>query len=440
MALWLAIRYHLIPASRPVLKRVRVGTLVAIIPVVTLTGFAYWRYWVAVQQLPAVPLSLPEARLAALLALLPILFIRTSATRRDPVFYSLAAETPTVPLKIMILRNVGSRIAYAMVLILALAPLVVRLAASTAHSLLHLINDGLYVVTCGAAAILIEVACCRRRTRRAALALCFVGLLGVQTLLLLYRPWADVINTAMNAALLGACWALYVPRICPLMIQEYFNGLAVTTERKRNHRRRILDGVSVETRVYLKTFVLTGSSVIPVAAALAVYVYLVVFLIQGTPQEDAISTVMVLGFGVSFFYGSILVESSRNFNLLFSKVHSATFFRLTRLTLAPHCALTGLSFAGIVVLLALLGMMRVTPVLVLASYVVVLPLLSWSTAMIFLNRRLLSGLYYTALALATLVLSVVTPAAYAVYAVATCAITYRRGMQRYAAITTEDWT
>ncbi len=439
MALSLAIKYHLIPASRLVLKGVRVGTLAAIIPVVTLTGFAYWRYWVAVQQLPEVPLSLPEARLAALLVLLPILFIRTSATRRDPVFYSLAAENPTVPLKILILRNVGSRIAYAIVLILALAPLVVRLAASTAHSLLHLINDGLYVVTCGAAATLIEVACGRRRTRRAALALCFVGLLGVQTLLLLYRPWADVINAAVNAALLGACWTLYVPRIRPLLIQEYFNGLAVTTERKRNHLRRILDGVSVETRVYLNTFLFTGNSVIPVTAALAVYVYLVAFLIHGTPQEDTLSTVMVLGFGAAFFYGSIFIESARNFNLLFGKVHSATFFRLTRLTLVPHCALIGLPFAGIVVLLALLGMVRLAPVLMLASYVVVLPLLSWSTAMIFLNRRLLSGLYYTALALAALVLSVVAPAAYAVYAVVACAFTYRRGMLIYAAITVEDW-
>lgn len=393
----------------------------------------------AVQQLPEVPLSLPEARLAALLILLPTLFIRPSATRRDPVFYSLAAENPPVPLKILILRSVGSRIAYAIVLILALAPLAVRLAASTAHSLLHLINDGLYVVTCGAAATLIEVTCGRRRTLRAPLALCFVGLFGIQTLLLLYRPWADVINTAVNAALLGACWALYVPRICPLLIQEYFNGLAVTTERKRNHRRRILDGVSVETRVSLNTFLFTGNSVIPVAAALAVYVYLILFLIRGSRPEEAMPTVMVIGFGVAFFYGSIFVESARNFNLLFGKVHSATFFRLTRLTLVPHCALIGLSFAGIVVLLALRGMMRLTPVLMLASYVVVLPLLSWSTAMTFLNRRLLSGLYYTALALAALVLSVVAPAAYAVYAVVTCAVTYRRGMLRYAALTAEDW-
>ena len=439
MALWLAIRYHLVPAAKQVFEGVRVGTLAAVIPVVTLTGFAYWRYWVAVQQLPEVPLSLPEARLAALLILLPTLFIRPSATRRDPVFYSLAAENPTVPLKILILRSAGSRIAYAIVLILALAPLVVRLTASTAHSLLHLINDGLYVVTCGAAATLIEVTCGTRRTLRGLLVLCFVGLLGVQTLLLLYRPWADVINTAANAALLAACWTLYLPRICPLLIQEYFNGLAVTAERKRNHRRRILRGVSVEMRVSLNTFLITGNSVIPAAAALAAYVYLILFLIRGPRLEEALPAVMVLGFGAAFFYGSIFIESARNFNVLFGKVHSATFFRLARLTLVPHCALIGLSFAGIVVLLALLGMVRLAPVLMLASYVVVLPFLSWSTAMIFLNRRLLSGLYYTALALAALVLSVVAPAAYAVYAVVTCAVTYRRGMLRYAALTAEDW-
>lgn len=125
--------------------------------------------------------------------------------------------------------------------------------------------------------------------------------------------------------------------------------------------------------------------------------YLVLFLFRGSPQEDQLSTVMVLGFGVAFFYSSIFIESARNFNILFSKVHSVTFFRLTRLMLAPHCTLIGLSFAVIVVLLTLLGMMRLTPVLMLTSYVVVFPLLSWSTAMIFLNRRLLSGLYNVAL-------------------------------------------
>lgn len=301
------------------------------IPAVTLIGFAYWEYRAAVQQLTTVPLSLPEARLCVLLALLPILFIRTSGTRRDSVFYSMATECPAVTLKTMILRNVGSR-----------------------------------------------------------------------------RP-------------------------------------IVITERIGSRRRGVLDSLNVDIRVYLNTFLLTGNSVVPVASALAAYACLIVFLIRGTPPEDPSSIVMVLGFGVVFFYSSIFVESGRNFNLLFSKVHTATFFRLTRLMLAPHWVLTGLLVAVIVVLLGLFGMTRLTPVLILMlmSYVAVLPLLSWSSAMTFLNRRLLSGLYNTALALGGLVLSVIAPVAYAVYAAVICMVMYRRGMLRYTAFTVNriaDWT
>ena len=439
MALSLSIRYHLIPATRIVFKRVRVGTVVATIPVAALIGFAYWRYWVAVQQLPAMPLSLPEARLCVLLALFPILFIRTSGTRRDSVFYSMATECPAVTLKIMILRNVGSRITYALLLLLAVTPLVGRLATSIGQSLLHLSNDGLYLVTCCTAATLIDVASGGRRTRRVWLATCFLSLLGIETMLLFNYPWADITIATVNAALLGACWALYIPRINPLLIQEYFNGPVVITERRSRRRGGILDSLNVETRVYLKTFLLSGNSVVPVAAALAVYVYLVLFLIRGTPMEDPLAMVMMLGFGVAFFYSSIFVESSHNFNLLFGKVHAVTFFRLTRLILAPHCALIGILVAVIVALIELFGMMRLTPFLMLMSYVVVLPLLSWSISMIFLNRRLLSGLYNTTLALTGLVLSVVAPAVYAVFAIVACAVMYRRGMLRYAAFMVEEW-
>lgn len=439
MALSLAIKYHLIPAARLVFKRVRVGTLAAMIPVVTLIGFAYWEYRAAVQQLTTVPLSLPEARLCVLLALLPILFIRTSGTRRDSVFYSMATECPAVTLKIMILRNVGSRIAYALLLLLAVAPLVVRLANSVGQSLLHLTNDGLYFVTCCTAATLIDVASCGRRTRRVWLAACFLGLLGIETLLLFNRHWADLVTAAVNAALLSVCWALYIPRINPLLIQEYVNRPIVITERIGSRLRGILDSLNVDIRVYLNTYLLTGNSVVPVASALAAYACLIVFLIRGTPPEDPSSIVMVLGFGVVFFYSSIFVESGRNFNLLFSKVHTATFFRLTRLMLAPHCVLTGLLVAAIVLLLGPFGMTRLAPVLMLMSYVAVLPLLSWSSAMTFLNRRLLSGLYNTALALGGLVLSVIAPVVYAVYAAVICIVMYRRGMLRYTAFTLEEW-
>lgn len=438
MALSLAIKYHIIPAARLVFKRVRVGTLAAMIPVVTLIGFAYWEYRTAVQQLTTVPLSLPEARLCVLLALLPILFIRTSGTRRDSVFYSMATECPAVTLKIMILRNVGSRIAYALLLLLAVAPLVVRLSTSIGQSLLHLTNDGLYFVICCAAAPLIDVASSGRRTRRVWLAACFFGLLGIETLLLFRWHWADLVAAAVNVALLGACWALYIPRINPLLIQEYVNRPIVITERIGS-RRGILDSLNVDIRVYLNTYLLTGNSVVPVASALAAYACLIVFLIRGTPPEDPSSIVMVLGFGVVFFYSSIFVESGRNFNLLFSKVHTVTFFRLTRLMLAPHWVLTGLLVAVIVLLFGPFGMTRLTPVLMLMSYVAVLPLLSWSSAMTFFNRRLLSGLYNTALALGGLVLSVIAPVAYAVYAAVICIVMYRRGMLRYTAFTLEEW-
>lgn len=441
MYLLVAVRYHLVPVARRILKRTSAfTTFAAYIPIAMLTGYGYWRYGVAVQQLPDLPLSLPMARLGTLLGLVPILFIRTPVTRRDSLFHSMATEDPTMALKIMILRNLGSRCVYVLLLVLGVAPFVVRLSDSLEQSILHLVSDGVYVVIYCGAVTLIDCASTGRPRYRIPLLLCVLSLVGIETLFLFYRPWADVVSVALNVTVVGVCWVRYIPRMKPVSIQEYFNGLVAITDRKRRRLRGILDAVGVETKVYLKSFLLTANSVIPVIAALAVYVGLVVFLIRGTQQEEPLSSVIVLGFGASFFYSNILIESFRNFNLMFIKMSPVTFFRLTRLILTPHCIIVGLSTAVIVVLLTLLGMAQWTPVLLLISYVVFLPTLSWSVAMRFLNSRILGGLYNAVLALGGLVLSVVAPAVYVLYAVVTGVFMYRRGMRRYAALTVEDWT
>ncbi len=439
MYLLVAVRYHLVPVARRILKRTSAFTFAAYIPIAMLTGYGYWRYGVAVQQLPDLPLSLPMARLGTLLGLVPILFIRTPVTRGASIFHSMATEEPTMALKIMILRNLGSRCAYVLLLVLGAAPFVVRLSDSLEQSILHLVSDGVYVVIYCAAVTLIDCASTGRPRYRIALLLCVLSLVGIETLLLFYRPWADVVSVALNVTVVGVCWTRYIPRMKPVLIQEYFNGLVAITDRKRRRLRGILDAVGVETKVYLKSFLLTANSVIPIVAALAVYVGLVVFLIRGTQQDEPLSSVMVLGFGASFFYSNILIENFRNFNLMFIKMSPVTFFRLTRSILTPHCIIVGLSTAVIVVLLTLLGMAQWTPALLLISYVVFLPTLSWSVAMRFLNSRILGGLYNAVLALGGLVLSVVAPAVYVLYAVVTGVFMYRRGMRRYAALTVEDW-
>ena len=438
MYLLVAVRYHLVPVARRILKRTSAFTFAAYTPIAMLTGFGYWRYGVAVQQLPDLPLSLPMARLGTLLGLVPILFIRTPVTRRVSLFHSMATEEPAMALKIMILRNLGSRCVYALLLVLGVAPFVVRLSDSLEQSILHLVSDGVYAVIYCGAVTLIDCASTGRSGYRIPLLLCVLSLVGIETLFLFYRPWADVVSVALNVTVVGVCWTRYIPRMKPVSIQEYFNGLVAITDKKRRRLRSILDAVGVETRVYLRSFLLTSNSVIPVVAALAVYVGLVVFLIRGTQQEEPLSSVVVLGFGASFFYSNILIESFRNFNLMFIKMSPVTFFRLTRLILTPHCIIVGLSTAVIVVLLTLLGMARLTPVLLLTSYVVFLPILSWSVAMRFLNSRMLGGLYNAVLALGGLVLSVVAPAVYVLYAAVTGAVMYRRGMRRYAALTVDS--
>lgn len=438
MSLLVAIRYHLVPVARRVLKRTNAFTLVACIPIVTLAGFVYWRYGVAVQQLPDVPLSMPMARLGTVLGLAPILFIRTPVPRGASIFHSMATEDPTMALKIMILRNAGSRCAYVLLLVLGVAPFVVRFANSLEQSILHLVSDGVYVVIYCGAVSLIDCASTRRPRYRIPLVLCVLSLVGLETLLLLYRPWADVVSVVLNVTVIGVCWGRYIPSMEPALIQEYFNGHVVINDRRRSRLRGIPDAVGVETNVYLKSFLLTPNSAIPVIAALAVYVALVALLIRGTQQEEPLSSVIVLGFGASFFYSNILIESFRNFNLMFTKMNQVTFLRLTRLILTPHCAIVGLSTAVIVVLLTLLGRAQLTPVLLLISYVVFLPTLSWSVAMRFLNSRMLGGLYNALLALGGLVLSVVVPAAYVLYAAVVGIFMYRRGMRRYAALTVES--
>ena len=439
MYLFLAIRYHLVPIARRILKRTSVRTFAAYIPIVALLGFGYWRYGAAVQQLPDVPLTMPMARLGTLLGLAPILFIRTPVTRGASIFHSMATEDPTMALKMMILSNVGSRCGYVLLLVLGVAPFVVRLSHSLEQSILHLVSDGVYVVIFCSAAAFIDCASTGRPKYRVPLVFCVLSLVGIETLLLFYRPWADVAGVVLNVTVVGICWTRYIPRMDPILIQEYLNGFAVINDRRRRRLRGILDAVGVETKVYLKSFLLTTNSVIPVIATLAVYVGLLVFLIRGTPQEEPLSTVMVLGFGVSFFYSNILIESFRNFNFMFIRMSPVTFFRLTRLILTPHCTIVGLSTAVIVVLLTLLGRARLTPVLLLISYVVFLPTLSWSVAMRFLNSRILGGLYNAMLALGGLVLSVIAPAVYVLYAVAAGVFMYRQGMRRYAALTVEDW-
>ena len=347
MYLLVAIRYHLVPVARRILKRASVRTFAAYIPIVALLGFGYWRYGAAVQQLPDVPLTMPMARLGTLLGLAPILFIRTPVTRGASIFHSMATEDPTMALKMMILSNVGSRCGYVLLLVLGVAPFVVRLSHSLEQSILHLVSDGVYVVIYCGAVTLIDCASTGRTKYRVPLVLCVLSLVGIETLLLFYRPWADVAGVVLNVTVVGICWTRYIPRMDPILIQEYLNGLAVINDRRRSRLRGILDAVGVETKVYLKSFLLTTNSVIPVIAALAIYGGLLVFLIRGTPQEEPLSSVMVLGFGASFFYSNILIESFRNFNLMFVKMSPVTFFRLTRLILTPHCTIVGLSTAVI---------------------------------------------------------------------------------------------
>lgn len=366
---------------------------------------------------------------------------RETASRGASIFHSLSAADPAASLKIVTLKSVGSRCRYGLLPVLGMTPFVVRLSTSVEQALLHSIGDVTYVFVYCIVAALTDAACVGRQPRRIPLALCLLALAGVQTLLLSYWPSADMANIAViavNVVVFSICWSLVIPRMDPALIQEYFNRF-VAQDRRTIRLRRIIDVFGVETRVYLDGFVLTGASAIPVIAALAVYVYLVLFLVRGAILDEPLSTVLVLGFAVSFLYGSVLVESFRNLNLLFVKMQPVTFFRLTRLILTPHCAVAGALMAVVLVLLALLGSLRLGSVLILTSYVLFLPILAWSLAMRFLRSRLLAGLYYTVLALAGIVLAVTAPAAYALYAAAAGAITYRRGMRRFAGLTAEDW-
>lgn len=437
MAFTLVIRYHLIPAAKRFFRRTSAFSFMAYIPLVTLTGFAYWRYFIAIQQLPEVPLSLRAVRLGILAGLAPVLLLPAPVTRGASTFYSLAAGNPATSLKIVTLKNVGSRFPYALLLMFGAAPFVARLSTSVEQALFHLIGDVTYVFVFCTAAVLIDAACAGRLPRKMLLAPCVLALAGVQALLPPYWQLAGVASAAVNVTALYVCWTLVIPRIDPTLTQEYLNRY-VAHGRRTFRLRRIIDVFSVETRVYLDCFVFTGRSAIPVVAALAVYAYLILFLVRGANGAEPLATVMVLGFGVTFLHSSALIESFGNFNLLFAKLQPVTFLRLTRLILTPHCAVVGVAAAAAVALLALRGLIQPAPVLILLSYAVFLPALAWSLAMRFLHSRLLAGLYYAVLALAGVVLAVTVPAVYAPYAAAVCAIAYRRGMRRFAGLAAED--
>lgn len=438
MALSLVIRYHLMPAATRFFRRTNALSFVAAIPIAALIGFAYRSYFSVIQQLAEGPLSLRDARLAVLAGLAPVLLLRAPVTRGSSMFHALAAADPAASLKIATLKNAGSRFPYALLPVLGAAPFVFRLSTSVEQALLHAAGDVTYAFVFGSAAVLIDAACIRRPPRRVLLALGVLALVCAWTLVVAHGPPAGIAVAAVNVMALCVCWTLVIPRMDPALVREYFNR-RVTQDRGTRRLRRIIDLFGVETRVYLDSFVFTATSVIPMIAALAAYAYLVVFLVRGARQEEPLSTVMALGFGAAFLHGSVLIESFRNFNLLFAKMQPVTFFRLTRLILTPHCAVIGVAIAALAVLLALRGLMQPAPVLILMSFAVFLPALAWSIAMRFLRSRLLAGLYYAVLALAGIVLAVTVPAAYAPYAAATCAVAYRRGMRRYAGLTVEDW-
>jgi len=446
----LFVRYHVRPAVRRLLASITPVSVLSAAVLGAVAGYAYVQFFTAVMQGRLLAsASLPLLR-AVMLPFVAGFLIAGLRKRRGLVtFCSLTRLEPGNALRLLLLSNAGKPLRWAAIYVAAVLPVVVGLTPSLQRAVLHVAGDAVAVVLHYLAAALIAVLW-RRGRRRGAYAGAyaaggFVAVMGAEVLL--FRVWhgADPLLLAVNAAAVAACWTVLTGRLDAAHVQRFLVS-EIPSRARRSGLDRLLQALPMETKLYVKEYLLSRELVVGFLIAAALFGYLSVALVLGIPGERRAPTVIMCTYGAAVAAAMALGAFDAR-HLYFVKMTPVTFGRLTVSMLGSHCV-GYLAPAAIVGALGMVGGMRAGVLPILLSQGVFVALAMWLISFRFLFVPQIVAAFFMLLvmggglilALASVSLDgVVWPAAYAGFVVVIPRVLYGGASRKYEEATIEDW-
>ena len=434
----LAIRFHLIARVRSVIRGARWRRLFSLTPVFTVIAFGYSSFFVAVQRLDAVPVSIVGARLAIVISLVPFLFVETRRNTRRPVtFFSASGCSPLTALKLIVFSTSGHVLFYSVIVIALIIPVVVRLYETPREAVLHLMSDLTYVLIFRVVSVLVAL---MKSIYNSLIAiattvflLCFTA---GQTIVLSRWEYADLVAISLNGTLLIGCRHVIV-RIDPVLIQDYLSEKLIVRSTPSRLLAKAMSGLPVEAKIYVRCFLMTAHGIVHLMMSIGSFGYLLVASIIGISQEQIMATMIILTSAGVVLLSAVFVECFENINLSFARMTPVKFSQLTVVTLTPHWIFLG-CVVGASSIPLLLTAADVTSVLMIVSQIAFVPFVAWCSAMKFVGRRVLAGLQFSLIAVLTLVAALVAPWLYVVSIVVVGVVLYRGAVRRYESAVVED--
>ncbi len=440
------MRYHVRPAVRRLLAGITPISVLSAAVFGAVAGYAYVQFFTSVVQgrLP-VAASLPLVRAATLLFVAGFLLAGMRTRRGLVTFCSLTRLEPANALRLLLLSNAGKPLRWAAIYVAAVLPVVVRLTPTLERAVLHAATDAVAIVLHYLAAALIAVLWRRGRRGGAYAAGGFVAVMGAE--LLLFRVWhgADPLLLAVNAGGVAACWTVLTGRLDAAHVQRFLVS-EIPSRTRRSGLDRLLQALPMETKLYVKEYLLSRELVVGFLIAAALFGYLSVALVLGIPGERRAPTVIMCTYGAAVAAAMALGAFDPR-HLYFVKMTPVTFGRLTVSMLGSHCV-GYLVPAAIVGALGMVGGMRagVLPILLSQGVFVALGMWLISFRFLFVPQIVAAFLMLLVmgggliLALASVSLDgVAWPAAYAGLVVVVPWVLYGGASRKYEEATIEDW-
>ncbi len=442
----LFLRYHVRPAVRRLLASITPVSVLSAAVFGAVAGYAYVQFFTSVVQGRLhVAASLPVLRAATLLFVAGFLLAGVRKRRGLVAFCSLTRLEPANALRLLLLSNAGTPLRWGAIYVAAVLPVVVLLSPSPERAVLHVASDAVAVILHYLGATLIALVWQRSRSAGALAAAGFAAFVGAE--ILLFRAWhlADPVLMAVNAAAVAACWTVAIGRLDAAHVQRVLVS-AIPGRAPGAKLDRLLRALPMETRLYVKEYLLSRELAVVFLIAAGLFGYLIVALILGIPDEQRAPTVIVCTYGASVAAGTALGAFDAR-HLFFVKMTPVTFGRLTVSMLGSHCVgyLVPAAFVGA---LAVLNGMRADVLPILLSQGVFVALAVWliSFRFLFVARVLavifmglvMGGGLILALAASSLE-GVAWPAAYAGFVVAIPWVLYGGASRKYQDVTIEDW-
>ena len=444
---FLFVRYHFRPAIRRFLARITAVSVLSAAVFAFVVPYAYVQFFREVLYGGLLPVTTSQSMVRASTFLFVVGFLIAGMRKRHGLvtFCSLTPLEPGNALRLLLLSSAGRPFRWGVIYLAAVLPVFVRLSPSLERAVLHVASNAVAVVLHYLAAALIAVIWHRRRKGGMYVAVGFTAFVGAE--LLVYRQWpqADVVLVAVNIAACVACWTVVIGRLHAVHLQRFLVS-AIPSRGGRSVLTRLLRPLPVETKLYVREWLLRREHVFAFLIAAALFGYLAVALILGIPDQQRAPTVIVCAYGAAVFAGTPFVSLDPNL-LSFVKMTPVRFGRLTVSMLGSHC-LGYLVAAAIVGTMGVLNGMRLDVLPILLSQGIFVSLAAWLvTFRFFFVARILAHVF-TGLVVSvglTLALAAASlegaawPLAYAAFVVATPSILCGGASRRYQDVTIEDW-